>query len=284
MSYVAEHSDERAQAAEKFAGRAQSIATLLGHRLEAALSAHDLSEKRLWAAHREAAELHRRGGAPTPAEFWDKTAHPLSQHFLSEMIGVIAAEEEELMRAFHRFAFTTAERSRREAPTVDDNPLDRPRPSGGTDIDLATAVAIAQSGADDFIAAAAIGSRINEVGAWWQGKLRRRAIRATAGRLLITPLGRYDLAVSAAEMRLLGEPPWSLDDRLLSAFELAHSDLRDHLATRRNDLRRRFRAILEEADGASRRRVDRPQIQANPQTRRHAPPDTTSRSDTIELG
>lgn len=284
MSHVAEHSDERAQAAEKFARRAQSIATLLGHRLEAALSAHDLSEKRLWAAHREVAELHRHGGAPSPAEYWDKTAHPLSQHFLSEMTEVLAAGEEELMRAFRKFAFAVAEQSRREAPTVDDNPLDRPPPSGGADIDLTTAIAIAESGSEEFLAAAAIGNRINKVGAWWQGKLRRRAILATAGRLLITPLGRYDLEVSASEMRLLGEPPWSLDDRLLSAFELAHSDLRDHVATRRNELRRRFRAILEEADGSSRRRADRPQAQSTPQTRRLPPPDTASRSDTIELG
>lgn len=258
MPNASEHADERADASQRFARRAQSIASLLGHRLEMAMEAHDLSEKRLWAAHRDMVDLHRRGAAPTPIHYWETTAHPRAQRFLGEMIDAIAAEEEELMRAFQQFAFSIAERSRRNAPPTDDNPLDRRPSSGGADIDLATAVAVAQTGVDEFLEAAAVGNRINEVGAWWQGKLRRKAILATAGRLLITPVGRYDAEVAAAEMRLLEKPPWSLDDRLLSAYELAHSDLRDHVATRRSDLHRRFRAMLAEADGAGRRRADRP--------------------------
>ena len=277
MPNAPEQSDEWADASHKFARRAQSIAGLLGHRLETTMSAHDLSEKRLWAIHRDMEDLHRRGGAPTPADYWEKTAYPRAQHFLSEMIDVIAAEEEELMRAFRQFAFSVAERSRLDSPSMDDNPLDRHSPVGGADIDLATAIAVAQSGVDEFVAAAEVGNRINEVGAWWQGRLRRKAILAAAGRLLVTPLGQCDVEVAAAEMRLLAKPPWSIDDRLLSAYELAHSDLRDHVAKRRSDLHRRIRAMLSEADGRGRRQGDPPRSQHK------ARPDGSSRADAIEL-
>lgn len=279
MANASDHDDERARASARFARRAQSIASLLGHRLDTAMATYDLTEKRLWAAHRDMAELHRWGGAPTPAGYWESTANPRAQRFLGEMIDVIAAEEEELMRAFQQFAFSIAERSRRDAPPTDDNPLNRDQPAGGSDIDLATAIAVAQAGVDGFVAAANVGARINEVGAWWQGKLRRKAILTAAGRLLTAPVGRYDAEVAAAEMRLLETPPWSLDDRLLSAFELAHSDLRDHIETRRSDLRRRVHAMLSEADGNARRRADKPDNRG----RRRASPEAASESDAIEL-
>lgn len=278
MQIGSDHSDGRAHASVTFARRAQSIATLVARRLATAAAAHDLSEKRLWASHRDMADLHRCGGAPNPIDYWEKTAHPLAQRFLAEMIDVIDGEEEELVRAFQQFAFAVAERSRRDAPSMDGNPLDVQPPAGASDIDLATAIAVARTGVDEFVAAATVGNRINEVGAWWQGRLRRKAILVSAGRLLMTPVGRYDSAVAAAEMRLLAEPPWSLDDRLLSAYELAHSDLRDHVETRRRDLRRRFQAMLIEAAGGGRRRADQPRARQKDRTA------GSWRADAIELG
>lgn len=275
MPNAFEADDDRARAADRFARRAQSIASLLDRRLKHTISAHDLSEKRLWAAHREMAEQHRRTAAPTPGDYWEKTAYPRAQRFLAEMVDVVAAEEEELTRAFQQFAFSVAEQTRRGAPAIDDNPLEQRRPTGGADIDLDTAIAVARSGVDEFVAAAAVGNRINEVGAWWQGKLRRKAIVVSMARLLVAPVGHYQIEVAAAEMRLLARPPWSLDDRLLSAFELAHSDLREHLSARRRDLHRRFEAMLEEAAGARRQATDRP--------RRRPQPDASSTTDAIEL-
>ena len=109
-------------------------------------------------------------------------------------------------------------------------------------------------GIDDFLAAASTANRINEVGAWWQGRLRRKAILTAAGRLLITPIERCELVVTSAEMDLLSGPPWCHDDRLLSAFELAHGDLRDHVARAGQELNRQAVAMIE----ASRRVDHRP--------------------------
>ncbi len=272
-----EHSDDRAPAHDRFARRAQSIAALVARRLEATRSAHDLSERRLWAAHRDLIELHREGGAPTPTDYWEQSAHPRARHFLNEMMQVIAAEQEELLRAFQQFAVGIAERPGLAAPAREDDSAGHRCFPGQVDDTLAAAIAVAHAGVDEFITAASVGNKINEVGAWWQGKLRRKAILATAGKLLITPLGRYEIEVAAAEMRLLAEPPWSHDDRLLSAFELAHSDLRDHVATLRKDLHRRTRAMLTEAYGNDGRRPSRSGRRDQPH------PDQAPIVDAIEL-
>ncbi len=241
---------------DRFRQRAASIAGLLSHRLETTLAAHDLTDKRLWTSHRKVAELYRHGRAPRPSDYWEKTAHPRAQRFLSEMTQVIADEQEELMRAYQQFAVDVVARPDFGA-AAGTRPDGRQPNAANADPILAAAVAVARAGVDEFTDAAAIDSRINEVGAWWQGKLRRKAIISSAGRLLFTPVGRYEFEVSAAEMRLLREPPWCLDDRLLSAFELAHGELRDHVADLRTELRRRTRAMLEQAHAKRRPPVDR---------------------------
>ncbi len=67
-----------------------------------------------------------------------------------------------------------------------------------------------------------------------------------AGHVLTSP-GGFELAVAAAEMALLSQAPWSHDDRLLSAFELAHGRLRDHGLDVERRLRRQTRAMFHRA-------------------------------------
>ncbi len=235
-------------AGDRFDRRAQSIATLLAHRLESTISLHDLTRKRLWATHRNIADLRRQGRAPTLSDFWEQTAHRQARHFLTEAVNVIDAEREELTKALQHYAISIAEQDR---GTADGGPE---AASATVERNMATAMA----GIELVVGAATAISSINELGAWWQGRLRRAAIMATAGRLLFTPVGRFELEVSAAEMRLLDRPPWSHDDRMLSAFELAHSDLRDHLASARNELGRQARAMITQVHaGDATRRVDR---------------------------
>ncbi len=69
---------------------------------------------------------------------------------------------------------------------------------------------------------------IDELGQWWQRRLRRaatlRALPDVAARLP----GAAELTIAHHEMWLLDQPPWSHGDRLLSAFELAHAEIRRH--------------------------------------------------------
>ena len=261
---------------ERFSRRARSIAVLLGGRLDDTMARYGLSERRLWASHRDLAAQHRRGSAPTLTQYWENVAHPQAQLFLAEMLDVIADEHDEFRRAFQQFAAETAERRRPTSRAIDGGHVRWEPPGTGTDRELPADIAIACAGIDEFVTAAAVGAHINEVGAWWQGRLRRRAILATSGRLLVTPVGRFELEVSAAELRLLRQPPWSHDDRLLSAFELAHTSLRDHVCDMRSELNRWTSALLEEAYG-SHRRVEPPPHRQEPRT----PPQPAN--ETIDL-
>lgn len=277
MPTAPDHSDDRTAAGDRFSRRAQSIAALLAHRLETALLLHDLSEKRLWAAHRTVARLHRQGLAPTPTRYWEETAQPEARRLLHEAMQIFEAERDELKKALQQFAITVGEQRRAEAMAVDHVTSDRYQPANGLDPAISVDLAVARNGIDVFLAAASTGGRLNEVGAWWQGRLRRRAILATAGRLLITPLERCELAVSAAEMKLLSGPPWCHDDRLLSAYEVAHSDLRDHVTRAGAGLERQARAMLEAVHSPDRRRAKPAKPRADAAAARAA------RIDTIDL-
>ncbi len=282
--------DHRVTAADRLIARTRSIATLLAHRLESAMSFHDLTTKRLWAAHRNTAELHRQGRAPTATDFWDLTAQPEAQHLLNEAVQVIDAHQSEFTKALQQFAVSIREQQQRRRtanPAVDnasrpvsstDRAVGSAEPLLAVDPLLAADLAVAREAVECFIAGATVSHRINEVGAWWQSKLRRRAILATVGRLLFTPLGRYELAVTAAEMTLLSEPPWSHDDRMLSAFELAHGDLRDHVSDLAEELDRRAAAMIRDVHTIDRRRRS-----PRPQPR---PTGTSPHrgAETIELG
>lgn len=69
---------------------------------------------------------------------------------------------------------------------------------------------------------------IDGLGQWWQRRLRRaatlRALPDVAARLP----DAAELTIAHHEMWLLDQPPWSHGDRLLSAFELAHAEIRRH--------------------------------------------------------
>ncbi len=71
------------------------------------------------------------------------------------------------------------------------------------------------------------GHGIHDLGSWWHRRLRRAAVRRSLPALpRAWPAGRIDIVVGRAELELLDGPPWAHGDRLLSAFELAHSEIR----------------------------------------------------------
>ena len=80
---------------------------------------------------------------------------------------------------------------------------------------------------------------INELGEWWQRRLHRGALVRSLPRLLLSGV-EAELVVGTAELALLDGPPWSHGDRLLSAFELAHSEIRSQTRLLADDLTNRI--------------------------------------------
>ncbi len=67
---------------------------------------------------------------------------------------------------------------------------------------------------------------LNRLGRRWQSQLRRAAIVSVLPRILISSARDAEDLIAAAEVKLLDQAPWAHDDRLLSAYELAHADVR----------------------------------------------------------
>lgn len=69
---------------------------------------------------------------------------------------------------------------------------------------------------------------IDELGQWWQRRLRRAATLRALPDVAARRPGAAEITIAHHEMWLLDQPPWSHGDRLLSAFELAHAEIRRH--------------------------------------------------------
>ncbi len=217
----------------RFERRCESIATLLRRQMEAAASFHDLSRRRLRTSHRSVLKLTSGGAVPTPQEFWEQTAQPQARNLFDAVTTAIDAETAELTKALQQFATGVRLELRASGGRLEE---------GWTIEDLQ---AVADAGVRRVAVTVRGLDEIDELGHWWQARLRRAAMKATATKLLMAPLREFELVVAAAEMRLLEQPPWSHDDRLLSAFELTHSDIRDYAMTVESRMQRQARAMLE---------------------------------------
>lgn len=91
---------------------------------------------------------------------------------------------------------------------------------------------LARSGAlvsvADVAAALPSTDEIDELGQWWQRRLRRAATLRALPDVAARRPGAAEITIAHHEMWLLDQPPWSHGDRLLSAFELAHAEIRRH--------------------------------------------------------
>ena len=186
-------------------------------RLDNIRRAHDLDWRTLLASHREVAELDELGVAPTLGEFWATTASPATEILVREACAAIDEELLEFRRVLRRFGQATLAASR-----------DAGYEPAPYETVLATAVErLSICGIDR--------SALDNLGARWQTKLRRAARKASLPRSLFLSVKKADALVDQLEMELLDRGPWAHDDRLLSAFELAHADIHAHL---RDGLRR----------------------------------------------
>ena len=180
----------------------------LAARLAEAVARHDLTRHDLLAAQHDVIRLQRIGAAPTPTEYWRRSALPRAARLVDSSMVAVVEEGHRLGEALDRFL---TEHDRR-GPDHDD-PLDR------------RAVVVTDRAIAQLISALPSSRPIHDLGAWWQRRLRRTAIMRSLPELL-TPGADADRIVGRAEMSLLDRAPWCHGDRLLSAFELAHGEIR----------------------------------------------------------
>ncbi len=182
----------RPGASRLVAGTAERVA----RRLDELLASSDLSRRELQATHRRISLLDREGTAPSANEFWEAAAAPRADFLVRRALAIL---DEEL------WLLTGAVRA---GVCVPDD-----------------AGVSARDAYLHLVAALPDGAAIDELGRWWQRRLRRAAVAGSIPAVLTARPGEIDLVVSNHEMVLLDRAPWSHGDRLLSAFELGRNEL-----------------------------------------------------------
>lgn len=195
-------------AAERLAGELRAVYAECG-----------LQRQHIVAIQRSLTSLDRVGLAPTANDFWTASARPRAGRLTERAARAI---EHELSALTTRGAADSAleaalgvGRSRR---------LD-----GGTAGDRVSA---SEAASATLQAAIPDRAEIDDLGQWWQRRLRRAATVKALTTLAGTAAKDAELVVSRYEMQLLESTPWSHGDRLLSAFELANAEIAKLAETR----------------------------------------------------
>ncbi len=208
-------SDRYRNARVRLTDRTATIAGRTVARLSDVQAEHDLTWRSLLASQRRIAQLDDVGSAPTPLEFWEMEAAPSSASLVTAAALVIESEMANAADAVSRFRASVE-------PLVAD---DRTATLVRADLD-----AVLQP----LLRGVLDPDPLNAIGERWQRRLRRAATR----RVIATRNHRKqsigsDLLVDQEELVLLDRPPWAHGDRLLSAHEIAHNEIRglvrDHL-------------------------------------------------------
>lgn len=183
----------------------------LAARLQQALSLHDLNRHELVAAQRDVTRLTRIGLVPGPTEYWKRSALPRAATMVDASMAAVVEEGQRLGEALDRFLLD----------------LDEPPLAAWTAQSMEAAIP-QEAGAraiGHFLDAVPSNRSIDALGSWWQRRLRRTAVVRSIPEL-ISSGADAELIIGRTEMALLDRPPWSHGDRLLSAFELGHGEIR----------------------------------------------------------
>ncbi len=211
--------DHLLEVSQRLTTRTAVVEQRLNERLEAVRSVYDLTPRALLSSHRQLRELVALGTDPSPTEFWEVTANPLAQAMVEAASRVIDDEVGIFEDAVTRF--------RRSLTTLVMTTGEDCRPA---------AAAVLQECIDQMATCSLDRDPINELGAQWQQRLRRAAGRRLFPKIMLVSTNKSEPLIAVAEMSLLNECPWAHDDRLLSAFELAHADVRQHLRDRLGEM------------------------------------------------
>lgn len=191
---------------------AREVADRLQRGLRTAIERHDLGRDELMTAQRQIRVLRRAGLVPSPGDYWENTAVPRAEALVEAAIDVVDEETERLGEAIERFLVATS-RSTLEPWINGAEGRAAIQRTGVSAIDL-------------FLAAIPHAKGIDDLGEWWQRRLQRRAIARALPRLLVSR-STVETVIGEHEVALLDSPPWSHGDRLLSAFELGHAEIRN---------------------------------------------------------
>ncbi len=200
---------------------ARDAADRLALRLQRAGEMYGLGRPELVAAQRQVRRLRRAGLLPNVAEYWESTAVPRAEILVETSLEAVVEESERVADAIDRFLVATS-RSTLE-PWINGA-------EGRAAIQRTGSDAI-----DGLRAAIPPTDAIDELGEWWQDQLHRRAVLRAAPRIL-TSRDTAERVIGDVELELLDSPPWCYGDRLLSAFELAHAEIRSRATERADDL------------------------------------------------
>ncbi|MGI9596475.1 MAG: hypothetical protein ACR2QK_09960 [Acidimicrobiales bacterium] len=190
---------------------AKSSGDRLAVRLRQALSRHDLNRQELLAAQRDVTRLRKIGALPGPTEYWRRSALPRAALMVDESMTAVVEEGQALGEALDRFMVEL------ESPVL--------ASWTGSSLDPAVVDAMTSQAIGYLLSAVPSARSIDALGSWWQRRLHRAAIVSALPELLHSS-SDADLVIGRAEMSLLDRPPWSHGDRLLSAFELAHGEIK----------------------------------------------------------
>ena len=186
----------------------------LDDRLDNIRRRHELDWRNLLSAHRDVAALAQAGIAPTPAEYWEVTAAPATIPLVTASRLAIDNELTYYREALERFEHSVSLATR----TVDFDPA-RYDDALAASRELVAGIAMDRAPLDR------LGSR-------WQARLHRHAQLASLPASLFLSVRRGSALVAVKELELLDRAPWAYDDRLLWAFEVAHSEIKAHLEKR----------------------------------------------------
>lgn len=200
-------------ATERLSNRVEVSERRLASRLQSLYDAHSLQAGDLWESQRKIARMSAEGVAPSPSEFWAETAEPWAAMLTTTCTAAIDEEMIPLSDAIGRFTESIAIAN-----------------ANGCQISNQTIRMSLQSTLTEPILAARPDSRrLDELGVVWHSRLRRAAWRKTFPAALFRSASASDLKIATAQVELASMAPWVHGDRLLSAFEGAQADIREHL-------------------------------------------------------
>ena len=185
---------------------------------------HELDWRSLLSSQREVADQIADGAEPHIEDFWETDAQPRSEELTSRCLHIVDAHLLLLWDAIEVFVEGV-----RPALAINGAPAS------------AEAMESLRSDVERLIqpvsTAAPDRSMLDELGERWQERMRRQAIRRyirTGGLAesdISEPVG-FSAAIDALELKMLNQAPWAHADQLLTAFEVAHAEIRRAIAER----------------------------------------------------
>jgi len=212
------HNDRYQDASGRLADRSAAIRERLIEELARAQDHHELDWRTLLSSQRTIADQVAAGSEPDIETFWDAYAQPRSEELTSRCLHIVDAHLLLLWDAVQVFVEGVL-----PALSLNGDP-----PSGDAMDSLRNDV---ERLVQPVSTAAPDRSSLDELGDRWQERLRRQAIRRYVRSGGVTDTA-FSSAIDTLELRMISQAPWAHADQLLSAFELAHTEIRRSIADR----------------------------------------------------